>query len=120
LFVREDSRDLVYAAWRTFWYMTRGWPREVGEQHQVWSRIGRDLLVVWPSRRVSASLTVISCRLPAVLQNEADAMELPDDAMPMVVDLAEVLTLLRLRVFGPAQTTMEALAGRMKDKGRDA
>jgi hypothetical protein len=116
LFVQEGPRDLVYAPWRSFWYMKRGWPRQLGERYELWSLIGRDVLVVWPARRVATPLVVTSTRLTVALANERDLMELPDDTLPMVVDLAEVLTLLRMRNLAPASEALESLIGRMKER----
>lgn len=117
LFVKEGARSLVYTPWRTFWYMKRGWPREIAERYQLWSLIGRDVLVVWPASRVATALTVTSTRLCASVADEDALMELPDDTLPMVVDLAEVLTLLRMRNLDPSLEAMQSLVGRMKERG---
>lgn len=114
LFIREDGRDLVPVPWRTMYYMKRGWPRQLGERHQLWSLITREIVVVWPAKRVSTSLTVVSTRRTLALTGEQDLLELQDEALPIVVDLAVVLTLLRMRNLAPIAEAAESLVTRMK------
>ena len=116
LYVRQGQRDLIYVPWRNFWAMKRGWPREVAEQMQLWSVVGRDILVVWPTLRAATTLTVLSARLTAPLVNEAETPDLPEDALPMVVDLAEVFVLLKMRKVDLATEAMQSFAGRMKER----
>jgi len=113
MFVTVGNKDLLRVPWRGFWAMKRGWPREVAEQMQLWSLVGRDVLVLWPSRRVATTVTVKSAKLTTPLVNEQSVPDLPDDVLPLVVDLAEVLVLLKMRKADMAGEAMTMLHGRI-------
>lgn len=114
MYVRDASdRDLLPVTWRSFWYMKRGWPREVAERLQLWSTVGRDVLVLWPTLRASETVTVVSAKLTTPLVNEHESPELPDNLLPMLVDLTEVLTLLKMRKQAIAGEAMSSLLGRI-------
>lgn len=115
LFVQDGPRDLLYVPWRTFWYMKRGWPREIAERMQLWSTVGRDVLVLWPAGRVSTNVSVLSIKLTDPLTAENSAVEMGDEKARMIVDLAEVLALLKLRKPGLVTDAMQALTARITE-----
>lgn len=115
-YVQQGERDLVKTAWKALWFMRRGWPRVVGPQYELWSLIGRDTIVVWPASTVSVALTVLSAKLTAGLANDDAELELPDDTLPMVVDLATVLVLLKARDYAPMAEAVASWKARVKER----
>lgn len=120
VFVTEGERNLVPIPWRSFWHLSRGWPRTVRNAFQLWSLIGRDLLVVWPAQRTSVNLTVKSAKLTTALDSDNDPLELADEVLPMVVDLATVLTLLKAREYGSMTEAVALWKARMKERATAA
>ena len=117
MYVRADGKDLLHAPWRSFWYMKRGWPRAVAEETELWCMIGRDILVVWPSRRVASTVTVVSAKLTDPLGGEQSTLELSDTATALVVDLTEVLVLVKMRKMVLAEEALRSLDTRLKAYG---
>lgn len=114
MFVEQAGRNLVPVPWKTFWYMARGWPRSVGGTLQLWATCGRDLLVLWPALRVATPVTVKAAKLTSTVDSDNDEMELPDDTLPMVVDLATLFVLLKARDYGPMVEVMASWKERTK------
>lgn len=115
-FVRQNERDLVRVPWETFWYMRRGWPRTLGPRYEIYSVIGRDVLVVWPANRISTALTVRSAKLTDDFASDFSEFEVHDEMVPMITDLATALTLLKVRDFAPMDEVMSSLKGRLKER----
>ena len=111
--VREDGRDLSPANWREFSAVDRRWFRAVGPRMETFSVIGRDLLILHPSLDVDSSVSVIYSKLTDDLTGDGTATELDDSDLPAVLDLTEVLLLVRARKVKMAQPVLERMAGRL-------
>jgi len=111
--VQEGARDLKKVLWKEFWYFDRAWGRAIGPQFELWSMIGRDLLVLWPSKPAADTVTLVYAKLTADLSDDTVAIELPDDTVPLLVDLAEALICLKQRVYSPLTALAASLQGRL-------
>jgi hypothetical protein len=98
-YVREDGRDIPPTTLTTLATTRPGWSRQVGDFFQAWAPVGRDLLVVWPSKTIASSVTVVSTKLTTDLATEGTLTEVPDEALPAVLDVAELLLLLKSRMW---------------------
>jgi len=65
--VQEGARDLKKVLWKEFWYFDRAWGRAIGPQFELWSMIGRDLLVLWPSKPAADTVTLVYAKLTAMV-----------------------------------------------------
>lgn len=95
----DESENLRMVDWDTLAHVDRNWPRKVAGRPRVWARCGRDLVIVWPARPDTSTVTLVYTKLTAVLASDADAFELRADRLPSVLALTEALLLLRLRRF---------------------
>ena len=118
--VRDASRSLEFVPWMNFWYTARGWHRQVGGRLQAWSLIGRDLLLLWPTLDRASSVTLVHPTLTGEVVNDAHVMEVPDEAIPLVTDLCEVVLLAVQRDFPPVEILLKALPDRLKELATDA
>lgn len=112
--VQEGSRNLKKIKWPEFWYMDRAWSRAIGSAFQLWSMIGRDLLVLWPSKPGADSVTLVYAKLTNELTDDTIAIELPDETVPLVLDLAEALICYKQRVYGPITKLAETIPKRLQ------
>ena len=96
--VREDTRDLCKLDnMRALNHLDLHWVRAIGPRFEAWTQVGRDLLVIYPSKTASSSVTIIGAKLTTALTGEDTAMELPNEYHDHVISLAEVMLLLKQR-----------------------
>src|SRR5256885_1296057 len=70
--VRDDGHDLDYEPnWRNLANHRSDWFRQVKPQHQVYSMIGRDLLVLYPAKDYDSIVEVVSVKLLANFANDS-------------------------------------------------
>lgn len=97
--IRQAERDVLEVPYKTLRQMRANWSRHPGTRFDLWAYAGRDLLVLYPMVSSAVSLEVRYVKLLDELVNDASATELPDDELPAVLDLAEMLVHLRQRNF---------------------
>lgn len=98
--VRDGARDLdCMFDWRELRSVSRSWFRLIGPQLAAWAPIGRELLVLFPSLEVETTVTVVAVKLLDELTSESQDIELDDQFIPSIVDLAEVLIHARERRY---------------------
>ena len=112
--VQSGVRNLVKVKWPEFWYMDRNWSRAIGSEFQLWSMIGRDLLVIWPAKTTASLVTLVYARLTDDLVDDTVAIEMADDTVPLMIDLVEALICYKQRVYGPIQKLAESIGARLK------
>ncbi len=110
--VQEGGRDLAMAPWRALAHVSRTWFREVGSHFQVFSKVGRNLLIVHPAKHDLSVVTVISTKLTDALE-PTTTVELADSDLLSVLDLAEAVLLVRERRFKSVPEVVKRLSARM-------
>lgn len=110
--VREADRDLADVTWESLWHTDGSWFRRTGDRFEAFARIGRDLLVVYPAKKVASSITVVYTALTANLTQDSIATDLDDTLHAPMLALAESLLYLRARDFAGLDA---ALATLMRD-----
>lgn len=111
--VREGTRDLIPVTWTEFWYVRRTWLRDVGPRYDEFALVGRDVLVLYPAQREATSVSVVVARLTADLTDDTVAVEIPDDYVPLLMNLVELTLLLRTRIYDPMKVLTEAIKMQM-------
>ena len=111
--VQEGARNLKKIPWKEFFYFDRAWGRAVGPTFELWSMIGRDLLVLWPSKPAADMVTLVYAKLTNELTDDSIAIELPDDTTPLLLDLTEALILYKQRVYGPMTALADSIQKRL-------
>lgn len=99
LFVRDNNNDLNLTTLRELNGFRQSWHRDIGARHDVYAVVGRDVLIVYPAKEIASTVTVISTKVTSTLAAEADTFDIPDSDVPAVMDLAEIIMLLKARKF---------------------
>lgn len=114
LSVRDESGDLdKIVNWKELAYRDRRWFRRVGNNFESYTVMGRDVLVIHPAKIEVSAVTVVYVRLTDLFETNADDLELPDDLVPTVVDIAEIICLMRERRFDSVPMLVKRLAGQL-------
>lgn len=109
--VRDNDRTLVKVPYEHLVYQDANWLRLYSAQAEVFSNVGRDLLVVIPTPVVSTALTVVYVKQPTDLADAgAPLWDLPDEHRSLVLDLTEAVLLFRGREFENMQAVLERIA----------
>lgn len=97
------GRDLMEVPWPVLVLNDPDWIHTVGTRHQMFSRIGRDILVLYPAVKDAdvLDLTIKYVQVPTALADDGVAWVLPDELEPVLLDLAEPIVYLRGRIFTP-------------------
>lgn len=112
--VRYNGRDLDRVLWPTLGHMSFNWFREVGAQPETFSQLGHNLLVIHPALLENNSVDVIATKLTTALAADTDPVDLPDEDLPNVMDLAEAVLMLRERRLTAVAPLIARLAARMR------
>ena len=95
------------------------WAHIHDDTFQTWTQWGWDLLVLWPVVPEALSITVVATAAPLTLDDtyvgsDSDTLAVNAKWSPQVLDLAEVLLLLRWRRLDALRTPLERLQGVLK------
>lgn len=122
LAVRDASgRDLVpFGEFAGLWQADTAWPSKVSSAPRSYTLCGRDLLIVYPGVDISPpTLTVVSAALTTVLTSGAQTTQITNDDDDAVMDLAEVLLLLKSRDIPDCLKIIERFKARMQALGAE-
>ena len=109
--IRDNDRLLVKVPYEHLSYQDADWLRLYAAQAEVFSNVGRDLLVIIPTPVVPTSLTVTYIKQPTDLGDAATPLwDLPDEHRSLVLDLTEAVLLFRGREFENMQAALERIA----------
>ena len=109
----ENGLDLHFVDWHTFWYTDRGWHRRTADQFRLYSKVGREILMVWPAKQVDATVNVVTVVKTDDLDEEV-SIQLPDETFAVIEDFAEVILSVMGRNFNPIKSVIDGMAERLK------
>jgi len=93
---------------------TSGWFRASTTRRYRWYvQIGRDLLFLYPARTTATTLSVTYSKQTTALSADGTTMDLPDEDVPIAVDLAEIVLLTVNRITDVASIKIEALSSKL-------
>jgi len=72
--------------------------------------MGTTLFILSPRMLVPEPLDVVYTIIPADVADAATNVDLPDEWVPLVMDLAESVMLFRARLYGPLEATMARIS----------
>jgi hypothetical protein len=110
--VREGERDLRKTSLRGLCQISTKWHREVDGRFRHFALVGRDLLVVYPSKPYASSVEVVYTKLTTALDNDLIEIEIPDDDMVQASDLAQIIMLTKMREFSILNPILEQFVQR--------
>ena len=111
--VRESNRELTFTPWRELKQIDNDWHRRIGDRFDLWSLIGRDQLILYPTKKAASSVTVIFAKLTNALSTEGTATEMPNDELPLLVDVTIALLLAKSKNLVALAPVMEQIRTRL-------
>lgn len=113
--VREDNRDVHRApALDAYTAYSMRWFRATGPRTEAWTPLGKDLLVLWPAPSAARSIEIRAIATPRLLEvgdtwSDLATLTLDPRWTPAVLDIAEMLLLLRYRRLDALAAPIERL-----------
>jgi hypothetical protein len=107
--VRDQNRDLSEIQFNRLKHISAHWFGASGPRWETWARVGRSMIVVHPMKQQADLLTVVYTQVLPVLGGDADICQLPDDQLPTLTKLVEVLLLMRQRNFEAIKAIVELM-----------
>lgn len=117
--VRELARDLIPLRPTQLFQINNRWFRETATSFQAWSLFGRDILVIYPAKTGSSSVTVKGIKRTDAITATGQALEIDDDNVPLLLDICEALYYLRRRHFDSFNVVMARLEEEIKRGPRE-
>jgi hypothetical protein len=114
--VRALDRTLPEVAWAHLVNNRRDWYRATGDQPATSARLGTTLLVITPAPWEAMDVEVVYVTVPTAVVDDATELDMPDEHMPMVLDLAEGITQLRNRQLAAMTAPLTRLASMMPQR----
>ncbi len=98
-----DDRTLHRVPWQELGQYSTSWFRATGSRFEVCAQIGYDLFVLYPALTSDSSITVRYAKKTNKLATDTTALELPDEDLDLMLDIAEIILLLGGRNVRTAQ-----------------
>lgn len=111
--VADGNRNLQEVEWKSFWWVSRGWPRKTAAAHSCYALVGRDMIVIWPAKVIPASVTLRTAVVTSDLVTDDVAIQLPTDYEPLLTDLTLAVVLTKMRMYAPMESLTESIKARM-------
>lgn len=118
--VEDGDRNLQETTLKRLAQYDTQWHRRINDKFEAWAPAGRDLLVVWPAKDITSSVTIRFTKLTDDLIDENEATDLPDSDLLDVLDLTEVILHIKGRNFDQVRPLMDRLTGRFRDRATSA
>ena len=113
--VRESSRDLTHLTnIRQLHHLDTRWVRAIGPRFDAWTQLGRDMLIIYPAKVTSSTVTIVGAKLTTALTGEDTALEMPNEYHDHIVSLAEVMLLAKQRDLTQAVRQLQRLSHALK------
>lgn len=110
----SEERDLERVSLKSLAHIDLNWFGKVGPRIEVFATVGRNILILYPTLDSDSTVRIISSSKITAFSDDADTVTLTDeDSLPMI-DLAQIILLIRARVTGTLKTKIEELAERMR------
>jgi len=97
----DGSHNIPRVDWTRFQHVDGAWFRKVGPQVQQWSYCGRDMLVLHPGLLDARVLEFHYAPVFPQPGAVTDTFPLPDQYVPLALDIAELKLLAKQRTIGP-------------------
>lgn len=109
--IRDGGRDLDEIPWHKLADNDNRWIQRRGPQPMAFSRFGRDLVMIVPCQEISPpQLRVFyTQQSDDLVDDDTDFPTLPDKYIPLLMDLTELILLIRGRIFTPDSAMPELM-----------
>ncbi len=107
--VGPDNEELGFTEWEQLKNLDPEWFRRTGPYFRTWSLIGRDILVVYPALKVASTVGISYVMSPVTITGEAEINQLPNDEIPLMVDVAEAVLKIRTRQLAGVKQMIDSI-----------
>lgn len=114
--IRTLDHTLPEVEWRTLVNNSVTWYRDLNPSHYTWARIGASLFVLTPAVWEPITVEVVYTTIPADITDDATNVDLPDEWIPLLMDLAEGIMLLKARLYHAMAQPMQRVTNIVKAK----
>lgn len=118
--IRQNDRNLIEVPWHSLVHNDTNWYRAVGQRYDLFARIGNDMFVLYPALAVPQSVDVVYTRNTAALTGAPGDITIPDEYVPVLEDLVEVLALLRGRKLPEAMNLAGTVIEAFTNQGHES
>lgn len=88
-------------------YDVNWWRKIDGTALELWTQIGRDYLIVYPGLAADASYAIVGSKLTDTLTTINTDLDIPDERVDELLQLAEIILLTRGRQFAEVKLRTE-------------
>jgi hypothetical protein len=114
--VVESDRTLNYfSSWKQFVQYSHTWLSDTDTRFEAWSQIGVNYLIIYPAKTGSSSVEVTYVKSPTPMGTGTDLFELPDEDIPLVIDLAEIFILITIRRYKELEKALPLFVAKVKE-----
>lgn len=119
--IRHEGRELLEVEWRQLVHADPHWLRRVGKAPQQYARIGGNLFAIIPAGP-ALTVEVVYVTTPTDLTDGAGDVVLPDEQLPALLDLGELVLTTRTKNYRGAREVGRRLAMnlQLEDRFNDA
>ena len=113
LYLYDGDRQLTFVPYPQLETIDGRWFRKVGQQHGVWSMVGRDQLIVFPATTTAVTLTGTYVKITDTLASENSPVEITEDEIPLLFDFTELLLLAKSREIETGMSRLNDFAQKL-------
>lgn len=119
--MRHEGRELLEVEWRQLVHADPHWLRQAGKSPQQYARIGGNLFALVPAD-AALIVAIIYVTTPADLTDGAADVALPDEQIPVLLDMGELVLTARTKNYKGAGEIGRRLALnlQLEDRFNDA
>ena len=108
--LRDERLPLDRVSLETLDAIDPSWFRSVGTAAVAWTEIGKTILILAPSKETLTGINATFVKRTNELIDDDIDLELTDDRIDMMMNLAESVLLLRQRLFDASTAALERVS----------
>jgi len=109
------GRDLEPIAFQDLSALDFKWITSIADFPRGFATAGRDILCIWPGVKTAQTLSVLYSQLTPALATTADSTIVPNEDDDAILDLTEVLLLVKNRDLLGVKEAMDRMKGRLQE-----
>lgn len=119
--IREGNRELrKVESFNEFSAYDSDWFTQTGTRFEAWMQLGRDLLILYPSKTGASSVTVTYSKRTGTyddyIQDASTNMDISDENVELALNLTEILLLIRYKNFEEASLKIDKLKEEFEER----
>ena len=113
--VTDGERDVTkLSSWKQLAHIDRQWSRRLSTRFQAFAMIGNDLIVIYPAKPEASTVRLRYSVATDLFTQDADVLCIQDEYVPLLLDVAEAILLLRKRNYVQLEEVSARIATGLK------